>query len=242
METLTTSSTKLFFGGSIEPEDLITFNEEYTQIIPKLFTFLRDNLWKIVEVPAVRIAGDGSIQRKVITGRVMTVNENSFNIVTNQDFSGGIYEVPRKLHVRLDNVLGIVPLMPGCEDMDPFTVSSDENLKEYFNTLEEMRMLMQRCLEMKHAATLWYCYSQKKEVFREGKYRVECEILEVNKSNIKYKHIRTFAQLPGSKKYDYVDLVPREDFDRFIAPDRYLVGFSVLFGESHPNRLHDDYK
>lgn len=240
MKTSNLPSRKLFFGGSIEPEDLIAFNEEYRSTTPKLLKFLRDHLWKIVEIPSVRMIGDGSIQRKVITGRVLTVNGNSFTIVTKQDFSGGIYEIPKKLHVRLDNVLGIVPLLPGCEDMDPFTVSSDENLKEYFNILGEMKMLMQRCLETKHAATLWYFYSQKKEVFREGKYRVECEIIEVNKSNVKYKHVRTFAHLPGSKTYDYVDLVPREDFDRFIAPDRYLVGVSVLFGESHPSRLHDD--
>jgi len=241
METSNLPPSKLFFNGSVEPEELVTFNDEYRALRHRLRPFLKDNLWKLIEIPAVRIQGDGSVQRKVITGRVLAVNESSFTIITKQDLSGGTYHSLTKIHIRLDNVLGVVPLLPGYEDMDPFTISSGQHLKEYFECMENMRALMQKCIGTEHAATLWYRYSHKKPIFREGKYRVECEILEVNKSNVKYKHVRTFVHLPGSTIYDYVDLVPRVDFDRYVAPDRYLVGFSVAFGESHPNRLHDDH-
>ena len=220
---------------------MIVFSEDYGNHLPMLKKFITDNLHKQVDIPTVRINGDGSSSRKIIHGTLTSIEDNSFTIITREDYYG-IRDHSFELLIRFDSVLGIVPLHPQQPRMDPLAVDT-RKLKHFFTALTEMKDIMKECLNTTedYAITLFYRYTKANPDFREGNYKVDCsEIIEVNRSNLKYKHLRTTVQLPGKTNYHYVDLHERDEIDRFIAPDRYLWKLTVIFGVKHEFNFHDD--
>jgi hypothetical protein len=219
--------------ANIEPQELIRLNLEYNNCIPELKDLLRKNKDKNLELPFVRIKPNGFILYKKIFGTIGELKENQFQFTSNKDIDGNQYEEKRIFTIRLDNVLGTIPLLPSMSNINPFENNSSEKTKEYFDVLLEMKELMKNYSGLQHAAILFYRYDKKNYLFRNGNYKVECKITQVNNSNIEYEHYRTFSFI--SKDESYVDYVPRTgDIDRFIAPDRYLWKVEI-----DPNREHN---
>lgn len=222
----------------VEPEDFIKFSDDYFQHVIFLKNFLKENLGKKVKIPVARTNGMGVLTRKMISGVVEEVENNNFTISTNQDFYH-TYENPIQLLIRFDNVLGIIPLSPEYPTIEPLAVDTLK-FKDYFASLSDMKNLMKRCINEAHAVTLFYRYSRTKTEFREGGYYVDCELIEVNRSNLKYNHLRTTVPGIGGGPHHYVDLLKREEIDRYIAPDRYLQKVKVSFGTRHEISDVDD--
>ncbi len=236
--TLTTVEVAFNEYKYVEPESLHSFNEDYKKIFPALAQFINQSQGKIVSIPVGRIQNDGSFKTKILNGQVCEVGENNFFFKTKEDLSS-VYDHPAKILIRLDNALGMIPLHPDYPDMNPLTVNIRE-FRSYFKALTGMRNLLAGCIGTEHALTLYYRYSKKNSNFRKGGYRSEGEVLEVNKSNIVYNHMRTFTHIPGQLVYDYVDMRPRIETDRFVAPDRYLSRVVVILGTKHEINVHAD--
>jgi hypothetical protein len=224
---------------SVEPEDLISLSPDYKKHIEVLKNYVYENEGQYVEIVIKRINSKSSISRKKINGRIKAINGNSFTLMADQDMDN-VYDHEKELVLRWDNPLGNIPMLPSAAHLIPVGTNSSELLTLYFAKLAEMMALLKKCIGVQHAVTLHYHYHKKNDLFRKGKYRIECEILEVNKSNIKIKHIRSFTHIPGEKSYGYVVCIPHIDFDRYAAPDRYLQKVIVHFGTSHQVNINDD--
>jgi hypothetical protein len=240
MKNLIESNTKTveFCGfNSVEPMQLISFNKKYLDHVTILKNYLYRNQGRQVQILLVRINQNGLTSEKIITGNVGQIMNNQFNFTTSEDFSG-VYDYPQDRTFRFDNVLGNVPLLPTESKIKPFKIGSSELFSSYFCSLLKMRKLLKECVNITHAATLYYRYCKEKPSFRNGNYKVECEILKVNQSNVQFQHFRTFSYVNSDNSY--VNIVPYVDFDRFIAPDRYLQKVNVNFGIKHSINLCDD--
>ena len=222
----------------IEPEDLTTFSKEYKEHIPLLKKYITENRKKICEVKLMRITENGSLKERIILGAIGSISENNFEFYSNIDINGTYYEDSHKILIRLDNVLGIIPMLPSVT-IYPFENDSSKATRNYFRALKKMTDLMKQSVGIKHSAFLFYRYDKKNPTLRNGNYQVECEITKVNKSNVEYQHYRTFSFV--DKENSYVDIVPRDnEVDRFIAPDRYLQKVQIFFGTSPKINPHDD--
>lgn len=236
-----TTMTASFAGfKNVEPEDLIVFSEEYINHLPYLKNFIKDNMNKNVSIPTLRMNKAGYYSKKFIHGSIVTMDEDSFTISTSEDYYG-VRDHYFELLIRFDSVLGIIPLHPEQSKMNPLTVDSSK-LKDYFTALSEMKDLLTECLDKENCAiTIYYRYTKENPDFYKGDYKVEFnEVLEVNLSNLKYKHLRTTVQLSGQSHYHYVNLDEHDEIDRFIAPDRYLYKVVVNLGTVHKFNFHLD--
>ncbi len=236
--TITTVKVEFSDYKSVEPEQLHSFTKEYENIRPSIEEDVRLNQGKIIEIPIGRVNSDGSFSSKIITGQVGEIGDKYFFLKTKKDLSN-TYDEPVTILIRLDNTLGMIPLHSSQPDMNPLSVNVKE-FRSYFKALTEMRKLLLECINTEHALTLHYRYSKTNMAFRKGGYKVEGEVMEVNKSNIVYKHLRTLVLLPGEDKYHYVNLLEKEEIDRFVAPDRYLQAVNINFGAKHKINFHHD--
>jgi len=222
----------------VEPENLISLSDAYTEKVPEIREFLQNNLQKTVEILLCRINSNGSFNRKLISGIVKTVDDSRFTLLTAEDFHSK-YDNLITLTVRFENVLGDVPLLPHQSAIHPYEIESSKQFSDYFQIfIPKMMTLMKSCIGTTHAATVYYHYSKTQPLHRNGNYKVECSILEVNRSNFKYDHARTISFI--DKEHSYVNIVPNRDVDRYIAPDRFIKKVTVHFGDTHHINPHDD--
>ncbi|MES2931011.1 MAG: hypothetical protein V4665_04500 [Patescibacteria group bacterium] len=221
--------------GSVEPEGLLSFNEPYLNHVEILKQYLQAHKGQLVPLLLKRIDHNGLLMEKIVTGRVGKIQKNHFMFSTTADISS-TYEEPYDLLVRFDNPLGNIPMLPSARHIKFLRIS--DPFKTYVKALADMRKLLSEPVGTLHAATLYYHYTKEKPTFRNGNYRIKCNIIEVNKSNVMYEHLHTFAHVDSLQRYS--DLGRRIDVDRFIAPDRYLKEVSVTFGQRHEINFHDD--
>lgn len=240
MKTLKNKSMILEYPNhkSIEPENLVSFTQKYLDSIPKLIRNLEKNTGKNIELLFVRMKPDGSIQERKMTGSIKEVTRNNFIFLTNQDLDGSFYEETRELFVRTDNVLGLVPLSPDNK-INPFNELPLE-AKDYLCWLEKVKKLMRSYIGRKHKITFYWKYSKKKLNFRKGNYQIDGKIIKVNKSNVKYWHYRTISFIQNEKEKDYINLIPHEEVDRFIALDRILIKIDGTLDVEHEFNFYDN--
>jgi hypothetical protein len=232
--------TMIFPGfEKIEPEDLISLSADYRKHSPEVKEFAKKNIGKTKEMHFARINLDGSLTERTIFGTILQVEENYFHWSSNENFDGTKNEKPVNSIMRFENVLGIIPILPSAKGIILYEDDSSEKTRGYFLWLNEARKLMQCYTDTTHAATLHFRYNKEKELFRNGNYKIECSLVTVNHSNVAYNHNRTFAFKNRNERY--VDLIPRSnEIDRFIAPDRYLSGVTIVPNRQHQFNYADD--
>ncbi|MFA5095480.1 MAG: hypothetical protein WC447_02370 [Candidatus Paceibacterota bacterium] len=222
---------------STEPEELIRLNNEYKRHVPELLAFVKKNEGNFVKLLFTRMNPNGSIIRNIVKGIPLEVQNTSFSFFTSETLDKSVFYVdPQKIFVRTDNVLGFIPSLPKTE-IYPFENNSEKTL-DFLKFLRKTKKLLLSCVGTVHAATIHWWYNKKHKLFREGDYRVEGFIRKVNKSNFEYDHFRTIAYI--NKEDWYVDVIPRYEIDRFIAPDRVPRKIVVAFGVHHHINPCDD--
>lgn len=222
-----------------EPEELISFSEEYLRNIPSFMREIEKKVGENMTINFARIQQNGDVAKKIMTGKIKEVIDENFIFHTNQSPSdGSVYENGIDILIRTDNVLGLIPLP---QNLNPFEGLSTK-AKNYLHWLGNTKQFMWKYLYEKHSAYFHWKYSKHKNNFRLGKYQTEGKILEVNYSNIKYYHLRTISFVPESVEGGscYIDIVPRKENDRFIAPDRYLWRVEILLGIESKINPHDE--
>ena len=132
--------------------------------------------------------------------------------------------------------MGFIPLIPKTE-LYPFGNNTGIT-SGYLHFLGRARGLMLSCVGTVHAATLYWKYDKEHKLYREGNFKTEGLIVEVNKSNVVYEHVRTHAYVNSNDWY--TDLIPRVETDRYIARDRYLKKVRIRRNEKHCVNPCDD--
>jgi hypothetical protein len=130
----------------------------------------------------------------------------------------------------MDNVLGIIPIIPNFEIKKILMRNKNEISKEYFYFLAQVRRALKDTLGMKHYVELYF-----------NNFVIECEILEVNKSNIKICQKRKYStERDQDGKYVLVDLVPQEKFILFLEKEDALLNVNINFGFTLKINPYDD--
>lgn len=224
----------------IEPKQLIEISEEYLSHIPTLMNFIIRNEGTEVQLLFVQIEKNKlNPSKKIITGVVKNIEENHFTFISTENIRN-VYDRKIETEIRLDNVFGMLPLLPSASDINPYHKGGTFALGgNYSKTLSEMHTLLRSCIGTQHAAKLFYRYSQESgEVFKNGNHCIECEISNVNKSNVEYKHIRTIAFI--NKEKSYVDIRKRNNVEHYVNPDKYLYKVEVELNRTHKINPYDD--
>ena len=231
--------------ASIEPEDLFLFSEEYLKEISSFISELKTLKEKreVTTLSFTRIQPDGSIKEKSMSGFICEVDEQkrNFTFASLQFFDNeAINEDMVPILIRTDNVLGLIPKI--LRTGSPFSEEPSKKTRAYVAWLRNtMIPSLNSCIGKEHFVKFLWKYSKKNELFRNGNYYSEGEILQVNRSNVEFNHFGTFAKWGGER---YVDIIPRispnHEIDRFIAPDRFLYGVVIHFGTKGKIYSFDD--
>lgn len=233
----------------IEPRELVVFDTKYLDQVPLLNDYIILNKGKWIDVTTVRIGSNGLASRKVLSGYISSVESNGFTLCTKEDFSIK-YDEPIYLQVMFDNVLGVVPLHPDYSNINPFKIDS-ENFYPYFSKLIEMKNLLKECLNGKvHTATLYFRNGSNQKPKNDSKEVVdepvvftvvECEILEVNISNIKCKYFKQYTYAKEDVgSYRNVTVSPGTEFiHRLVTHNSYLQKVQVSWEKTNPELLND---
>ena len=236
-----------------EPEELTSLTAQYKEYVSTiLWKYLQEHVNTPIKLlfKRIKLTHSGGIQKKEIWGTVTELKEDRFAFTSHEGLDGIYYEIPFKNTVRFFNALGWIPFLApfkkkGMEKkkeamkMNPFQNCSTEKTMSYFDFLAKAKSLMREAVGTTHSATLYFRYNKENNLFRKGNFKVECEIIKVNESNVEYYHFRTSAYV--NPKDFYADYVPNpEGVDRFVAPDRYLRKVSIVFGRKNNINPHDD--
>jgi hypothetical protein len=221
---------------SVEPKDLISFSREYNENLNVLVSTIRSANDKNITLSIARIESDGGWGKKDITGSVKDPSDLNFIFVSNHDFYG-TYDYKKETLIHFNNVLGDVPMLPTFT-FCPYEVDDLDSQKSYFLKLEEMKELLKSSIDAAHSAKLFYRFDKNHTNYRENGFVVECEIKEVNKSNLKIFHLRTSSF--GGEENSLVDLTQGDKVQRFISPNCFLYKVSVSWGLKNKINLCDE--
>lgn len=221
---------------SVEPKDLISFSREYNENLNVLVSTIRSANGKNVTLSIARIESDGGWGKKDITGSVKDPSDLNFIFVSNNDFYG-TYDYKKETLIHFNNVLGDVPML-ATSTFCPYEVNDLEFQRSYFLSLEGMKELMQKSVGTIHFAKLFYRFDENHDNYRKNGFVVECEITQVNKSNVKISHLRTYSF--GGEETSFVDLSQGDKIQRFVSPNCYLYKVSIARGVKNKINLCDE--
>lgn len=221
------------------PKHLMILNKEYLTLANKLISHLKENPQG--KVLFKRLMEDGNIQEKTIEGKAIKIKENSFSFISADSLEGNVlYENLHEIHVRTDNVLGWVPFLPG-EKLNPFENREDEETKDFFDFLKRAKVLMSEYLNIEHSAILCFRLDDG------GKEIIDCEIREVNGSNVKILQkrlvfIKRKRSKPGlsSEEEKVVNLYTGEKNILFLSPEKFLQKVELFPGKNNISPFDDD--
>lgn len=219
----------------IESSDLIVFNEKYKKNLEELKIVIRESQdEKPLKLFFKRITQRGYElkEKELFVKKIM--NNGFFYLLKGNPPLDENEKLP---FARWDNVLGEVPVLPQNKDLSIFTTSCNfKSIKQFFE--------QQVCIPLRNfegidcTIHLQFTYT-KGSTFYGHRFESIGHFKKANWSNVEYFHIHTFATQNEHGKYDYVDLNPRNEVDRYIAPDRILTGIRLENGLIKINP-HDD--
>ena len=227
----------------VEPHELLSFHPSYTDgHVPFLKRYLTENLNRTdTHLTLKRVQPSGLLLGKTVSGVVKGVFDNYVQFYTNQDVENE-YDEYRDITIRFDNVLGIIPLipqLPNSPEIDLVTISNSNEFFSYTQVLEKMTDLLSRAAVAEtHTATIYFRYKKEDEVRFHGNYKVDCKILEVNKSNVLIQHHKTSAYV--SPEEFIVESAPYNKYIRYIAPQYYMRGVTIEFGYDRDTNFYAD--
>ena len=212
-ETITLEHLRFYY--LTKPENLISLSERYkTKEIPLLLEYIKKNP-NGCSIYFIRLGH----KPKILYGEVKDIANNGFWFESYDSFEySGKSEQPTRSYIRTDNVLGWIPLCPPESNKEnnfnPFTEHICPETEDYFEFLEEVKEFFEKCLSKKHKATLCLRYSDgSKEI-------IDCEIIEVNKSNVLVSIFQLRRYNRGQIIHE--DLTKNEKNILYISAENYL--------------------
>ncbi len=209
---------KIAIPEGIHPSTLITLNDEYFQKLPAFKTHVASCLGK--EYPIFFATQRINQHGPIITDKKMFVTSLQPNgFYCTEKYRTEVEEEP--VFYRYDNVLGEIPIL---------RIHKDENFFDISNTFSSVSLQFKEVYENLNlhntgGVELKYEYAPE-SIFAGKEFSILGNLIKVNRSNIEYHHLKTWGGeriVSGvNKPYSYVDLTPRLEIDRFIAPDRIL--------------------
>lgn len=217
-ETLLTHPVVIEFPDfkSIEPEDLITFSNQYETHRSEIISTLRLIQDKSgFNLMTVRVGHDGQLKWKERTGMVRSVTDDGFTFISRIEGEGvKDDDHGEKTYIRFHNVLGEVPMLSSMHLATPFKFGGQ--LTGYLAFQKKVKNLL---VGEVNSARIFLRYGKDYPRRKNGKI-LECEILKVNKSNIEIKFFRGDA---GEEGHRSIELSPgRKKIVRFITSKFYI--------------------
>ena len=224
-------------AGSVEPKQMISLKSAYKISASSLMEMVKANVSKTIQLRIVRMDSHGEILKKDISGVVKSFTENSFNLFVGEDMDG-TYEEGRLTTIRIDNPIGIIPLLPSTPiNFNPCKLDSGK-MRNFFNFLSKLRKPVMENVGKPHTATLFH-YSGK------GKYeKTKCEIVKVNRSNFEIKIFRVI-KFDENRKVASIETHssknPIVKVKLHVTPRRYLYKVIIHPGVKYISSGIDDY-
>lgn len=224
MEILYSTEKKSFnFTEDINSMDLVNFSKNYLDMLKLMYKDLKENKNRTISLFFTRIQENGALKDpKIYTGLIEEVKENSFNFSNNyymSTFSQTDYLVTNL--IRTDNLLGVIPILPEYKDIKIFDRNHTNFAMKYFRFLVNIKK------ELKNL--ILYSKNHYVELIFQNKI-IECEILEINNSNLLINQKREYSAELENGKYKFVDSRPQTKNILFIEREDFLK--SVIL---HPN-------
>lgn len=202
----------------IHPEKIITLSDDYFQKLPEFERHIASCLGK--EYPAFFSTQRMSQHGHIISDKKIFITSISTNgFYGTEQKNNDTEEEP--IFFRYDNVLGEIPVFRIDKEKNFFDVSSHfpQVNTEFIQLYEALKMYDQGGVELK------YHYAVDSRFF--GKeFSILGNLIKINRSNIEYQHLRTWGGDRNNhgtdRPYEYIDITPHHEIDRFIAPDRIL--------------------
>ncbi len=194
--------------GDVIPKNIICLNKQYDKDLEEFKQYLR-SVGKDVIVFSTQRMNQHGVSVTPYKGYVIKVEVNGFSFkydLLNED------EQPK--FMRFDNVLSEIPVFMKNASKNYFKITD-----QFFDLKKQYQEFWQKHSLLTGGLQLIYTYAPG-SIFFEKEYIVKGNLLAVNQSNIEYEHCLTWGA-PGTPS-QYVDMVPRKEIDRFIAPDRIL--------------------
>lgn len=233
MKNFLTESVRFKNYRKVEPENLISFSSEYEEyrqctLIPNL----KSMKGKVVSIIVTRIGHDEDVRREKLTCTIGELTSHGFFVKIGED-----NEVIEKF-INFYNVLGEVPMLVE-DNINPYQVDSSEIFTGYFSKLNLMRNLLKTCEKTKKSVKLFFRYDKDHEMFRNGDYVIECNIIKVNKSNVEVKKILTRSFVSKENLYSEVGS-DKTKIVSFVSSDCYLHKVTVSDCENKINPVDED--
>lgn len=218
METLIANSKKILIFDSktnLLTSDLISLTKNYSTHTSDYLKKIKENGERIFELTVTRVTEEGSLKEpKTYKGFLTEIKENEFIFTTNFDLNtGSQYEDLKDWVVRTDNVLGIIPLFKKKDTKNIIQYNRSKTSLKYFSFLRKLKKELRDVLSAKHYIEIF---------FRD--HIIECELLEVNKSNLLIKQLRMYNPEIDNKtgKYKFVDLAPQTKNILFVERNDFV--------------------
>lgn len=209
-------------------DGLLNFSDFYLEEIRKTKKFLlpRENKW--IPLFFTRMSLDGQIENPIeYYGIPKNIKEDSFDFVNGYNISGkydaGGDEIVN--HITFNNILGVIPTLGIIKKENIFEVKNSKTAKEYLKFIEKLTKTAKSFLEKPHHLKIF---------FSDG-YITECEVLEINKSNLLVKSLRTYKNQLQNGHYVYVNVVPHKKNIYFISRESFIQKIQL-----YPHKINFD--
>jgi hypothetical protein len=196
--------------GDVVPHEIICLNKNYQEDLVEFKHYIDTARKDPVVFSTQRMNHHGVIVTPYCGCYIVKLEQNGFSFKYDPRDED---EEPK--FMRFDNVLGEIPCFGKDAGRNYFKITDEFfSFKKQYQEFFEKQLFTQGL-----GIELYYTYCPGSQ-FYEKEYKVRGNIHTINKSNIEYQHCLTWGAIRTS--VSYVDMVPRTEIDRFIAPDRIL--------------------
>lgn len=198
-----------------KPSDLLTFSDLYKKEIVevKKYLKLRESRW--ASLFFTRVLPNGQLEELKEHGGVpKNIKEDGFDFVNGFNLSLNMQTEEATInHIRFDNILGILPGLGTTPVNQIFEFQKNEIVQEYLLFLEQFKESMKELMEKNHHV----------KIFLSSNMVIEAEVLEINKSNLLIKNLRSrLDELDDKGHYVHVDTRPIKKTLYFIEIENFI--------------------
>lgn len=218
-----TQSLSFVSAKDINASELVTFSKEYLNMVKIMLEYFKNNT--STSLLFTRLQENGNFKVPIIyQGFVEEIKDNYFTFLNNYNISS-FTETDDLIKnvIRVDNVLGIIPILPKFEGIKILERNHTNQAFKYFRFLVKIKN------ELKNL--ILYTTNHYVDLIYKNKV-IECEILEINNSNLLISQKRMYNPELENGMYKFVDLIPQVKNILFIERDDFLRGVIL-----HPNEI-----
>lgn len=212
--------------------DLIDFSFLYKEELKKIKGYIISKKNKWIPLSFTRLLPGVEVEEiQEYYGNPINITEDSFDFINSTDISKKQTSDDRVVnHIRFSNILGVIPILGITKKENIFVVKNTETAHEYFDFLKKANKGMKPLIGKKHYIKI--CFSD--HTVTEG------EIIEINKSNLLIKSLRTYTNLPENNVYVNVNIVPHNKHVYFISRESYIKKIEIHRYELKINPYDED--